>query len=506
MPGPNAEGGLHYLLDTFKFPVIGEVSFACSTTEYLWKVPAGITSISAVLIGGGGGGRAGANQNDGAGGGGGGLRWVNGLVVTPGETLRIKAGVGGTGCPTDRLKINGWQFAWGRPGQHSYIASDNNANVPQRVGLSTIIVIAEGGGWDQYVSDQIRTRPDNSAQINETNANKNAATNTVGVGTSPGRGTAFGVYSWGTVGGGDGGPGGSGGGVGGGQDGGGGGAAGYFGDGGRGGEARDATKRATSGKGGGGGGGQYGGGGGADSAGGGGGTGVFWGVGPNGLRSGYYWNGSAAIFDDSGTNKMTGSGGQAGSFGADGKATGCDLILDTDYTSIGPPINLNYKNGSNGNGQRGFNGSVDDLNSVPFTIPNGGLYGGGGGASQTSGQATDETPISGNGGCGHVRILFVARNPYIIREYGAQRTVETRLIGGGSAGVGTNLAQINFYDFDPSLKIVNNVANGWPVWDPEPQQGVYYNLLVNYSSNLPPSTGYLPNAIGISSNPDNYPI
>lgn len=71
----------------------GEVIFT-NTAGASWVVPAGVTSISAVCIGGGGGGSQ--NSNGGSGGGGGDLRYYNNLSVTPGETLTITVGSGGT--------------------------------------------------------------------------------------------------------------------------------------------------------------------------------------------------------------------------------------------------------------------------------------------------------------------------------------------------------------------------------------------------------------------------
>lgn len=53
-----------------------------------WTVPAGVNTISAVCIG------AGASSS--SGGGGGGLRWINDLPVTPGETLTVVVGKSNT--------------------------------------------------------------------------------------------------------------------------------------------------------------------------------------------------------------------------------------------------------------------------------------------------------------------------------------------------------------------------------------------------------------------------
>lgn len=71
--------------------VAGEAIFTASTS---WTVPAGVTSVSVVCIGAGGGGAE--NGSGGSGGGGGDLRYYNNLSVTPGESLTITVGAGGT--------------------------------------------------------------------------------------------------------------------------------------------------------------------------------------------------------------------------------------------------------------------------------------------------------------------------------------------------------------------------------------------------------------------------
>ena len=111
-----------------------------------WVVPVGVTSITAVCVGGGGG--AGGNDNlggQGAGGGGGGLSYGT-FAVTPGETLYIQSGAGGKGGnakignyyqdnnTTDRAKTDGTN------GGDSYI---------KRVGYDatgTDILLLAGGG------------------------------------------------------------------------------------------------------------------------------------------------------------------------------------------------------------------------------------------------------------------------------------------------------------------------------------------------------------------------
>lgn len=67
-----------------------------------WTVPSGVTSICAVCVGGGGGGSGStlsSNGISGGGGGGGSLSWSNNISVTPGETLTVVVGAGGTGGP-----------------------------------------------------------------------------------------------------------------------------------------------------------------------------------------------------------------------------------------------------------------------------------------------------------------------------------------------------------------------------------------------------------------------
>lgn len=65
---------------------------------YSWLAPTGITSVTAVCVGGGGGGNTGPNTNPGtrASGGGGALAWRNGIGVTAGSLYTIVVGAGGT--------------------------------------------------------------------------------------------------------------------------------------------------------------------------------------------------------------------------------------------------------------------------------------------------------------------------------------------------------------------------------------------------------------------------
>ena len=63
--------------------------------DFSFQVPAGVTSISAVVISGGCGGDYGTDNGVNRGGVGGSLRWSNSIPVTPGEILTIRVGRGG---------------------------------------------------------------------------------------------------------------------------------------------------------------------------------------------------------------------------------------------------------------------------------------------------------------------------------------------------------------------------------------------------------------------------
>lgn len=71
-------------------PPVGQVEWTTATST-TWTVPAGVTSISIVAVGGG---QAGYN-NAGSGGRGGGLSYRNNFQVTPGQVLSIVVGAGG---------------------------------------------------------------------------------------------------------------------------------------------------------------------------------------------------------------------------------------------------------------------------------------------------------------------------------------------------------------------------------------------------------------------------
>ena len=74
---------------------------------YSWTVPAGVTSISAVAVSGGGGGPRGGCDFGGQGGTGGSLFYKNNISVTPGETLTIVVGAGGSGGTINGVGTSG---------------------------------------------------------------------------------------------------------------------------------------------------------------------------------------------------------------------------------------------------------------------------------------------------------------------------------------------------------------------------------------------------------------
>ena len=124
-------------------------SNATNNLFYTWTVPAGVTAISAVVVGGGGGGSPAVSFYDGSdeyqtrpgsGGGGGGLTYNNSIPVTPGETLNICVGCGGSyGFSNSNDQKDQANAGWGG---HSWI---------KRGG--TVLIGATGGRGGQGAGD-----------------------------------------------------------------------------------------------------------------------------------------------------------------------------------------------------------------------------------------------------------------------------------------------------------------------------------------------------------------
>jgi hypothetical protein len=127
---------------TETFPV-GQQAYTSSGT-FTFTVPAGCTSISAVVIGGGGGGGDDTNPDEaGSGGGGGGLAYQASIAVTPGESLTVVVGAGGgsnTAGGQSRISRDGTNLVaanGGNPGQ-----SPDNGNAG---GTGGTVVVGTGG-------------------------------------------------------------------------------------------------------------------------------------------------------------------------------------------------------------------------------------------------------------------------------------------------------------------------------------------------------------------------
>lgn len=249
----------------------GQVAYTTAGT-YSFVVPAGITALCAVLVGPGGAAFTGVNGSTNCGGGGGGgLRYVNNLPVTPGETLTVVVGLSGN--------------------QTSSSAMSGSTNTTFSRGAD-ILVQADAGGT----------------------GGRNTSSSTYIGGGAGGGGTGLGAGPFGgTIGGGNGG---AGGGAKGYKGGGGGGAAGYSGDGGLGGSRNtgDNIPAGTNGAGGGGAGGSA--------------IGVSNGRGAGGGGVGLLGEGSSGvIYGNPGSGGSGPSGRTGGGYGAGGGGS------FTDYTS-----------------------------------------------------------------------------------------------------------------------------------------------------------------------------
>jgi hypothetical protein len=88
---------------------IGQQEYTTAGT-YTFVVPTGVTSVCAVTVGGGGAGiiyTSTAPRQIGTGGGGGGLAYKNNIAVTPGESLTVIVGIGGTPTNTNPSQSGG---------------------------------------------------------------------------------------------------------------------------------------------------------------------------------------------------------------------------------------------------------------------------------------------------------------------------------------------------------------------------------------------------------------
>ncbi len=132
---------------------VGQDAYTTAGT-YSWIAPAGVTSISAVVVGGGGGsGGYGASR----GASGGTLRYINGYSVTVGDSYSIVVGVGGVGRgletpgdPGGQSTAFGVTSPGGRFNQNSLQGSGGTLG---GVGVMNDNAQAGGGGAGGYAGD-----------------------------------------------------------------------------------------------------------------------------------------------------------------------------------------------------------------------------------------------------------------------------------------------------------------------------------------------------------------
>jgi hypothetical protein len=141
-----------------------------------WTVPVGVTTITAVCIGGGGGAGGYGQFYPGAGGGGGGLSFGSTISVTPGDVLYIRVGSGGTGG-TSQPSGSGTN---GTAGQSSYIKTGSHSG--------TSLLEAGGGGGGGIGYQAIGGSGGTSTGTSRTNGGNGGAGGTNGTSTSRGAG------------------------------------------------------------------------------------------------------------------------------------------------------------------------------------------------------------------------------------------------------------------------------------------------------------------------------
>ena len=116
--------------DMTTLTVVGQQAYSTPGT-YTWTPPAGITSISAVVVGGGGGGGgdgSGGTAWNGSGGGGGGLAYANNIPVTPGTTYSYQVGAAGAaGLPGGMSWFNSSSYFFAQGGSAGEAGSDQTA-------------------------------------------------------------------------------------------------------------------------------------------------------------------------------------------------------------------------------------------------------------------------------------------------------------------------------------------------------------------------------------------
>ena len=174
---------------TFPSPV-GAISNQVYTTpgSYTWVVPAGVTLISVVVIGGGAGG---SGYNSG-GAGGGGLGYKNNIPVVPGDTYTVTVGAGGA------------QVAYGVTGNNggdSYFAHANAWSQYKAGNYTSLAISAINNtlwAWGLGSSGQLGFNNTNSLNLPTQLGTSSWTQITSGLSTSMGIHSDGGLWAWGT--------------------------------------------------------------------------------------------------------------------------------------------------------------------------------------------------------------------------------------------------------------------------------------------------------------------
>jgi hypothetical protein len=145
-----------------------------------WTVPVGVTTITAVCIGGGGGAGGFGQFYPGAGGGGGGLSFGSTISVTPGEVLYIGVGTGGIGGVSYDSSNNVLNASVGTSGGPSYIKTGSH--------LGTALLQGGGGGGGEVGFSAIGGSEGTSTGTARTNGGTGGAGGTNGTLVSRGAG------------------------------------------------------------------------------------------------------------------------------------------------------------------------------------------------------------------------------------------------------------------------------------------------------------------------------
>jgi len=118
------------------------------TSSGTFSVPTGITAVDVLVVAGGG---TGGNQH-GGGGGAGGLIFRPGFPVTPGGTVSVTVGVGGTGSPSGP-SMGAWPDGYGRDSVFGTLTAKGGGGGSGHIGGNGVPGLAAGGSGGGGQSD-----------------------------------------------------------------------------------------------------------------------------------------------------------------------------------------------------------------------------------------------------------------------------------------------------------------------------------------------------------------